>query len=84
MRVSGQLDAIGEAASEIVHEVVGRTRIAVADVPARNQLCLGVDRRPRPDIAPTLLALVGGHVLLFAAYERPNLVALDALAGQIS
>jgi hypothetical protein len=63
MRVSGQLDAIGEPGREIMHEVVSRARIPVADVPARHQLGFGINRRPRPDITATLAALTVGYVL---------------------
>ena len=67
-----------------MHEVVGRASISIADEPARHQLRFCINCRPRPDIAPALLALAIRHVLFLAAHKRPNFVALDALAIQVA
>jgi hypothetical protein len=64
--------------------VVGCIAVPVADVPARNELGIGANRRPRPNIAATLALFVGRNIPLFAANKIPNLVALDALAGQVA
>ena len=50
MAVCGHLDAISEPSREIVHKVVGRFAIVVADVPAGDEFGCGVNRRPRPNI----------------------------------
>jgi hypothetical protein len=43
VRVGGYLDAIGEASSEIVHEVVGRVAVPVSNEPAGNELGIGAE-----------------------------------------
>jgi hypothetical protein len=60
-------------------------QVACADEVGRDQLRVRVDGDPRPHVAVVhVAALVGRHVLLLAADERPNLVALDALARQVA
>ena len=59
------------------------TAVASANVPTGNEFGILTQRRPRPHVATAPAALVAGNALLFAADERPNLVALDALARQI-
>ena len=50
----------------------------------RDQLGVGVDRREGPDVAHAKLSLpLGGDVLRLGVDEAPNLVHLDALAGEI-
>ena len=60
-------------------------RSARTDQPARYELGISVDGRPRPNIAISELALIlCGHVLRLGVNETPNLIALDSLAGQIA
>jgi hypothetical protein len=48
------------------------------------ELCVRVNRDPRPDAADALLALACGRdVLVLRVDEVPNLIALDRFAGQI-
>src|SRR5260370_5680382 len=83
--VCSQLNAVGDTRSQIVHEVLRVPRIASANAPARNNLGVSAESRPRPDIAiAKLAAQIGGNVLFFRVAERPNLIALDSLAWQIA
>jgi hypothetical protein len=83
--VCGKLDAVGEAGSQVVHELNRSARVPVADQPARDQLRFGVNGRPSPNVAVAELpSLVLGHVLLFRVAERPNFVALNPLAGEVA
>ena len=53
----------------------------VADEIGDNELGVGVDRGPRPDVASAFGAAFGsGDVLLLGVAEGPNFIALDALA----
>ncbi len=84
MGIRGHLDAIGEACGHIVHEVISRFAIAVADVPSNRQLRIRVNRRPCPNIAAALTLFIGGNVALLASHKGPNFVALNAAAGKIA
>ena len=54
-------------------------------MPARDKLCVGVNRGPRPNVAIAKFALEGSRDILFLhPHEAPNLVALERLAGQIA
>lgn len=77
MAVGRQLDARREPAGHVGHEVVGVSGGALPDAVSDDQLGVGIDSRPRPDIAP-LSALLLGHVLGLGAYERPDFIALNA------
>jgi hypothetical protein len=46
---------------------------------ADDQLRVRVERRPRPDVAPTLRLFVGLDVPFLRADKRPDFIALDAL-----
>ena len=51
----------------------------MADIVNHDQLCVGVDRGPRPDIASNFRgSLRGRDILLLGVAERPDFVALDA------
>jgi hypothetical protein len=83
--VGGQLNAIGEARSQVVHKVLRVPGIASANAPTRNDFGIRAKSRPRPYVAVSKLAAqVGGDVLFLGVAERPNFVALDSLAGQIA
>ena len=77
--VRGQMDAVGESGGHVLHEVVGVNGGPVADAIADDQLGVGVDSRPRPDIAP-FASLSLGHVLGLRADEAPDFIALNPLA----
>ena len=80
-----KLDAIGETPREVVHEMPCGDRIAHTDHVAGDQLRIGVNGRPRPDIPTNAVTLDLRHcdVLLFAADELPDFVNLNALTGEI-
>jgi hypothetical protein len=78
------LHAIGEPSRKIVHEVISGGGITIADIPARDKFGFGINRRPRPNVAPALALFLGRHIDFLAADERPNFVALDKLAGEIA
>lgn len=83
--VRGELHAIGESRSQIVHEVLRVPRGAASNAPARNQLGVSIQRCPRPNVSiAELSALVGWYVLILRVAKAPNLVALNSLARQIA
>lgn len=85
MTVCCKLDAVGEAAFQIVDELIRRARVACAHQPAGNQLCIGINRRPRPYIAVAPLALLFfWYILLFGVHERPYFVALNLCAFEVA
>jgi hypothetical protein len=84
MTVRSHLDAIGEPSGEVLHEVVSSLCIPVADVPAGDKFRFGVYGRPSPNIAPALTLFFRRNIHFFCAYKTPNLIALDALTGEIS
>jgi len=58
---------------------------AFANHPRRDQLGLGVQGRPSPDVS----RFASSHhfrrgILVFGVYKGPNLIALDTLAGEVS
>jgi hypothetical protein len=58
--------------------------IAAADDPGRDQLRVGAQGRPGPNIPVAERSeLVRWHVLLLRVAEGPNLVGLDALAREV-
>ncbi len=78
-----ELNAIGQTGRQIVHEVIGRARIAPANKPAGNELSVAANGRPGPRTAPPFSARFARGVLLLRANKRPNLITLDALAGKV-
>lgn len=83
--VSGKLNAIREAGGQIVHKVLRVPRIAVANSPAGNQLSIGANCRPRPDVAVAKLAAqFFGNILFLRVAERPDFVALNFCARKIA
>ena len=54
MPVAGELDAGRPGARrEIIYERRCRFAVALADIPRRNKLRVGIEPHPRPDIAGT-------------------------------
>ena len=79
MAVRGELDAVGKAGAQIVHQLDCAVAAATANEIGHGQLRVGVDRGPGPHVAgPFRRGLRGRDVLLLGVAERPNLVALDA------
>src|SRR5687768_9309834 len=83
--VRGKLNAIRKAGGHIRHERISGLRVAFAKSPARNQLSVGINCCPGPNIPRDLtLRNVRRDLLLLAVAEGPNLIDLHALAGQMS
>jgi hypothetical protein len=58
---------------------------AVANVPRNDQLGVGINAGPSPNVASRLLGALGElNVLLLGVAERPNFVALRGLGGHIA
>jgi len=84
MAVRRKLDTILKPLRKIVHEVVSATGITQTHEERRNEFGISANRSPGPAIAVTEFALlVHRDVLLFGVAERPNLIGLDSLAGQV-
>src|SRR5581483_3777466 len=70
---------------EIVHELTRSTRVACTDHPRSNQLGIGTQRGPRPDVTNTEDAFqVLRDILFLRADERPDFIALHPLAWQVA
>jgi hypothetical protein len=70
--------------SAILHEGMGRVSTPVANVVGHAKLCVRVNSRPRPHIAPTKLRLLWRDVLLLSPHELPYLIALQAADSHIA
>ena len=81
--VCGQLDAIGKATGQVVHELIGRTCVTATNEPTRHKFRFRVNRRPRPNIAMSHGLVLRRGILFLAADKRPDFVALNPLALQI-
>lgn len=66
-----------ETARKVGHEIVGGRHRAVAKAERDDQLRVGIERRPRPAIAPAGGLLFVAGVLLLRADERPNFITLE-------
>jgi len=79
------LDAIGEARAQIVHENHCALARTVSNVERDDQLCVGINRCPRPDVASAFRGrLLRRYVLLFGMAERPDFIALDTACLHIA
>jgi len=82
--VSRQLDAIGETLSKILNERACGGGMTPADHERADQFRIGVHGNPSPDIANRTARVIRFcDVLFLRADERPNFVALNALARQV-
>lgn len=84
MAVCGQLDAMRQPSGQIVHKVICRASITGADKPARHKFRVRIKRNPRPHAARSAALHIFWHVLVFGINERPDFIALDALAIQVA
>ena len=81
MAIGCELDAVVKTRSQVVHEHLRVVRIAPADEPIADELGVGTNRGPCPNVAGES-GRVLGDILLFGVNEAPNLVALDPRAVQ--
>ncbi len=84
MTVRGQLNAGGEPASKVMHEVAGRGCIALADVPARNQFGIAIDGRPSPNASSPLGFHLRRAIFVLGIAKSPNFVTLETFARQVT
>ena len=83
--VAGKLYAIGQSAFQIVSERKGGVRIASAKQPANDQLGIGAECGPCPNVASGRGRGLGVlHVVILGVNEAPDFIHLDPLAGQIA
>ena len=83
--IDGQLDAIGETAGEVLNELRGATRIALAYQPRAHQLGIGIEGDPGPSASDAMLvSSLLRDIFVLRTDEAPNLVALNPLGGQIA
>ena len=62
-----------------------RVHIATAEQPANDQLGIGTESSPRPNVASGRRSGLGVlYVVVLGVNERPDFIHLDALAGQIA
>jgi len=67
-----------------VNEEIGLASIAVANPEGGNEFGRPINRHPRPNVAPADFLLLGRAIPFLGPDERPNLIALDILEGQIA
>ena len=80
--VGGLLHPVTQPGLHVRQEGVGVLRGPLTDQPGDHQLVVGVECRPRPHV-PVVVGMLLGDVLLLGADERPDLVALDPLGGEV-
>lgn len=64
---------------------MGGGNVPAAYYPGRDELGVGVDTQPRPNVAITQgAAQFSRHVIALAVAETPELIGLDPLTGQVN
>ena len=79
--VGADLHTTFDTARNLTREGRALEHVALPDVVVRNELRVGVERNPRPEIADLVLIVSRRQLRLFLADEGPNLVHLQALAA---
>ena len=75
--VAGELNAGGKPRGQIVHEHHGGFAVATADVPGHDELRVGIEPNPRPNVASAFgSGFRGRHVLLLGVAKCPRLIDL--------
>ena len=83
MSVSGELDAVGKALLQIVHQQHRNIGVAPTHHPIADQLAVGAQTRPCPSIASAFGRGPGRRdVPSLAVAKCPDFIALDAAAAQ--
>lgn len=81
--VAGELHAVRQPLRQIIHERDGVVAVPAADKVGGDDLRIGVDRGPGPDVAIGQIQPLGASdVLLLGRDEGPDLIDLDALRRQ--
>lgn len=79
MAIGGDLEAVGEAFAQIVHQQHGIFARTVADVIGDDQFRVGINRGPSPNITRAFRSsLCCRDILLLGVAERLDFIALDA------
>src|SRR3954470_2381854 len=83
--IASDLEAPIDAMAKVANEYPGCNSIAPTNDPGWDKFCVGINRDPCPNIASAgnLGRDFGRHVLLLRVAERPNLIDLDALTGEM-
>jgi hypothetical protein len=83
--VSSQLNSIRQSLGNILQESGSKPRVSVSNHPRDNKLRIGVDGREGPGVsADARSGHFGRNVLLLRSDERPYLVDLNTLSGNVS
>jgi hypothetical protein len=81
--VAGELDAVCQPGSKIVHEDDRGVAVSAADEPGRDQLGIGINGRPGPHVASTFRGALGGRGRPISASTRfLNFSVADFESGQ--
>ena len=85
MAVRGQSDPVRETGAQIVHEPHGAFAVPATDEIRDDELRVGFDRSPSPNVASAFRrGLRSAHVLLLRVYERPDFIDLNALGRHVA
>src|SRR5579872_4929414 len=82
--VSGDLDPATDTTSRIPHKIHCPVCAASADQVTDNQLCVGINSDPRPNVTPTDFFLFGANIFCFCADVCPYLIALKATHANVA
>ena len=85
MTVAGDLYAIRQSARKIADEACSRLAVPIADEPAGDQLGIGANTDPAPNITRRVVigAFAETLVARLHADEAPNFVELEPLAPEV-
>ena len=67
-----------------MHKFVRRLRATLPECVGHDQLCVGINRSPSPNIAPSLLNFLHAGVLHLRADEGPDFIALKTAHAEIA
>jgi hypothetical protein len=74
-----------QPSGQIVHKMICRASVTAADKPGRHKFRVRVERNPCPNTADAgLIPHFFRQVFVFGVTERPDFIALDALAIQVA
>ena len=76
MSVRRDLYAAIDAAGTILHKLLRPSAVPSADKVRNDQLRIGINSDPRPNVPPAFLFLLGTSVLRLRPNELPNFIRL--------